>query len=148
MAAIQRAATATRMRGWPFGARTLLAAGIAFAVVVAGFQVHQFSRITSRGYEIDALNRELAARRAENYELEAEVAQLSSLARVEWEARVEKKMEAPKRTLFIDVNAPVPARDQLPTRFEQPQAQPEAAAAGTGGATPFWQRLAGWLLPF
>ena len=74
-------------------------------VGIAAFQVNQFSRLTSTGYEINELNRERAAKQAANHELEAEVARLSSLARVDMEARVRAAAwQPPTQKLYIDVN--------------------------------------------
>lgn len=125
--------------------RLPLAAAGALLVAAALLQVNQFSTLTSTGYQIDALNRERVAKQAQNRELEAEVAQLSSLARVDWEARVRLGMEPASRTLYINVNQPAPARETLPTRF-LPPASPTAAPA-PASRDPFWKRLLK-LLPF
>lgn len=114
-------------------------------------QVNQFSRLTRTGYEIDQLNRERAAKQAANHEIEAEVASLSSLARVEWEARTRLLMEPAKRRLYIAVNAPVPEQQTLPTRYLPKPAQhggplPEPAVERDGGKS-VWEKARG-LLPF
>jgi cell division protein FtsL len=111
---------------------------------VALLQVNQFSRLTSTGYQINELNRERAVRQAENHELEAKVASLSSLARVDWEARTRLHMEPAKQKLYIDVNHPLPDRQTLPTRF-LPQEQP--VASPVAGHDSLWKRLLR-LLPF
>ena len=60
--------------------KLLFAVAGVLAVAVAAAQVNQFSRVTSAGYELDRLNQERAAKQAQNHEIEADVARLSSLA--------------------------------------------------------------------
>ena len=50
-------------------------------------------------------------------QLEAEVARLSSLARVDLEARTRLHLEPAQQKLYITVNHAVPDRQTLPTRF-------------------------------
>lgn len=106
---------------------------------IALVQVNEFSRLTSTGYQINELTAERSARQADNHALEAEVASLSSLARVDWEARTRLHMEPAKQKLYIDVNGAAPDRQTLPTRFlpaERPVASPTPAEG-----TPLWKRL-------
>ena len=118
MAALQRPAIASpRIVRKPRPGKLMLAGALALVVVAAGFQVNQFSRLTSTGYEINELNRLRAEKQAENHALEAEVAQLSSLARVDWEARVRLHLQPAEQKLYITVNHEVPDRQTLPTRF-------------------------------
>jgi len=124
--------------------RALLFIAALLVIGVALLQVNQFSRLASTGYQINELNRERASRQAENHELEAEVASLSSLARVDWEARTRLHMEPAQQKLYIDVNHALPDRQMLPTRF-LPQEQPVTAPVGEDGA--LWKRLLR-LLPF
>ena len=137
MAALQRPAIpAPRVFGKPRGGKFLLVAAIGLLIVAAGFQVNQFSRLTSAGYAINELNRQRAERQAENHAIEAEVAQLSSLARVDWEARTRLHLEPAQQKLYLTVNHPVPDRQSLPTRF----LLPEPAASGRYDE-PMWKRL-------
>lgn len=137
MAALHRPAIpAPRILGRPRPGKLLLVGAIALVVVAAGFQVNQFSRLTSTGYQINGLNRQRAERQAENHALEAEVAQLSSLARVDWEARTRLHLEPAQQKLYITVNHDVPDRQTLPTRFLPPE-PPDAGRAGD----PIWKRL-------
>lgn len=119
---------------------------IALVIGVALAQVQQFSQLTSTGYEIDALKRERAAKQAQNHELEAEVAQLSSLARVDWEARTRLGMQPAKRTLYIEVNATAPEQQTLPTRF-RPAQPAQAPGPEPDDERSVWERARG-LLPF
>jgi cell division protein FtsL len=152
MAALQRHALPLprrlpnpRLFGWLRSGKGLLTLAILLVLAVAALQVNQFSRLTSTGYEIDQLNQLRAAKQAQNHELEAEVARLSSLARVDWEARVDHHMVPATRKLYIAVNQPVPQRETLPTRF-LPQPSPVATAESAPG-DPIWKRLLK-LLPF
>jgi cell division protein FtsL len=117
---------------------TLVLVG-AVVLAIALVQVNEFSRLTSTGYQINELNAQRSAREADNHALEAEVASLSSLARVDWEARTRLHMEPATRKLYIDVAGPAPGRETLPTRFlpvEHPNASPTPA-----GGTSLWKRL-------
>jgi len=146
MAALQRPAIpAPRIFGRPRSGRLVLYVVAAIVVVVALAQVNQFSRLTSTGYEIEALKRERDVKLAENHKLEADVASLSSLARVDLVARLELAMHPATRRLYIDVNHAVPERQTLPTRF-----LPEAVPAQTPPQddAPFWKRAFHLLLPF
>jgi cell division protein FtsL len=120
---------------------------IAIATVLfALLQVNQFSRLTSTGYEIEELKRERTVKQAANHELEAEVAALSSLARIDWEARTRLGLQPAARTLYIEVNADAPAQQSLPTRYRRDEPAPVTGPAEDGGA-PLWRRMLR-LLPF
>ena len=137
MAALHRPVlSAPRVFGKPRLGKLLLVGTVGLAIIAAGFQVNQFSRLTSTGYQINELNRQRADRQAANHALEAEVAGLSSLARVDWEARTRLHLEPAQQKLYITVNHEVPDRQTLPTRF----LPPEAPGAGSGGE-PAWKRL-------
>jgi cell division protein FtsL len=137
MAALHRpAAVAPRIFGKARPGKLLVAGAIGLVVVAAGFQVNQFSRLTSTGYEIDALNQQRAEKQAENHAIEAEVAQLSSLARVDWEARTRLHLEPAQQTLYLTVNHDVPDRQTLPTRF-----LPAEPATPGQADEPMWKRL-------
>lgn len=88
------------------------------------FQVNQLSSATVTSYEINALNRERAAKQAEIHDLEKQVAELSSLARVDLEARVKLGMQPATRKMYIEVGQPLPQAQTLPTRFMPYDAEP------------------------
>ena len=137
MAALHRPAiVAPKVVGSARPRRLLAAGAVALVVIAAGFQVHQFSRLTSTGYQINELNRQRAERQAENHAIEAEVAQLSSLARVDWEARTRLHLEPAQQKLYLTVNHDVPGRQALPTRFLPPEPATHAQAG-----EPMWKRL-------
>ena len=114
----------------------LLFVAIALLVAIAVFQVNQFSRATSTSYEINALTSQRAQRQAENHALEADVARLSSLARVDIEARTRLHMEPAQQKLYIAVNQAVPDRRSLPTRFLPPERAPAIHPDA-----PLWKQL-------
>lgn len=137
MAALHRPALpAPRTFGSKRSTRLLLFVAIALLVGIAVFQVNQFSRATSTSYEINALTSQRAQRQAENHALEADVARLSSLARVDIEARTRLHMEPARTKLYIGVNQAVPDRQSLPTRF-----LPAERAAPPAATPPLWKRL-------
>ena len=139
MAALQRTALPfPRTIGKPRLTRPIVIACVGIAIAIAVLQINQFSRLTSTGYQIDQLNRQRAEKQAANHELEAEVARLSSLARVDWEARTRLGMQPATRTLYIDVNAELPAHDSLPTRYTTPDSADDSAQAEHHD--PFWKR--------
>lgn len=141
MAVIPRAALPARPApGKARAGRIAVLAGGALLVMVALLQVNQFSRLTSTGYEIERLERERAEKQAINHQLEAEVAGLSSLARVDWEARTRLKMEPAKRKLQIAVNVPAPDRQSLPSRF-LPAPEVAPVDAGADPSPPLWKRM-------
>jgi hypothetical protein len=141
MAALHRPAIpAPRVLGKRPG-RLLAYAAVALVVVAAVFQVNRFSQLTSRGYEINELNRQRAEQQAANHVIEAEVARLSSLARVDIEARVRLHLEPAQQKMYVSVNHDVPARQSLPTRF-LPASRPVAPPADV----PWWERIIG-LMP-
>jgi cell division protein FtsB len=143
MAAIQRPALPfPRPFSKPAPARVLLVAACGLLILAAGFQVNRYSRVTTTGYELNDLNRVRAQMQAENHEIEAEVAQLSSLARVDWEARTRLQMVPATKTLYIEVNHPVPVDQAIPTRF-LPAESPDLFTE----QEPLWRRLLR-LLPF
>ncbi|MHB8377926.1 MAG: septum formation initiator family protein [Dehalococcoidia bacterium] len=147
MAALHRPALpAPRAFGRRVSGRTVLVVAAFLAVGVATLQVNQFSRATSASYTIDALARERAMKQAQNHELEGEVAQLSSLGRIEWDARARLGLVPAQRTVYLTVNQAVPDGQSLPMGYQQQAAAP-AAGPKTAGSTPLWKRLLK-LIPF
>ena len=137
MAALQRPALAPpRHLRRPRTGKLILVGAIALVIIAAGFQVNQFSRLTSTGYQINELNKERSGREAANHALEAEVARLSSLARVDWESRTRLHLEPAQQKLYLTVNHRVPDRQTLPTRFLPPE-PPQVGQSGD----PLWKRL-------
>jgi cell division protein FtsL len=138
LAAIQPALPIRRF-GRLVSGRALLAVTAVVALAFAALQVNQVSRVTSTGYAITRLERTRDERQAEVHRLEADVAALSSLARVDWEARTRLGMAPATRRLYIHVNQPVPGPQPLPSRFRPIDERPSGPAG-----EPWWRRA----LPF
>ena len=117
----------------------------AVAVVIIGLlQIVQTSQATTRTFEIQKLEQEKLEVGAQVRQLEAEVAGLSSLARIEGEAK-RLGLVKPQSVQAVEVNVPWAgaALDRLPTRFSPGEQQAEE----TGQDAPWWRDLLG-LLPF
>lgn len=144
MAAIHRPPLpAQRAPGRTGSGRIVLAGAAVLVIGAALLQVNQFSAVTGTGYQIEDLRRERAAKLAENHGLEAEVARLSSLARVEIEARVRLGMAPAGRVMHLEINGAVPEHQTLPTRY----LPAEDASSADAAEPPLWKRLLD-LLPF
>lgn len=138
---IARPAARPRLGMPSLGLRAVLLGG-AMAVVLAGLlQVVQTSNVTSTGFTIQRLEQERLDWQARVHQLEAEVASLASLARVEQEARGRLGMVPAETRLYLEINAPVPSQPLLPTRFA-PTPEPAESAERS-----WWQDLLD-LLPF
>jgi cell division protein FtsL len=148
MAALNRIALpAPRPFGRRVSGRFVLVGVAVLAVAVAALQVNQFSHAASTGYTIDALTQERATKQAENHELEAEVAQLSSLSRVESEARGTLGLVPATHKIYVTVNQPVPSGQSLPKRFVDQAVAAAADSPAPAPVPPLWKRLL-HLLPF
>ena len=129
----------------------LFAAG---AVAVIGLlRVVQTSQVTTAGFAMQSLQQEKLELGTNVRQLEAEVASLSSLDRIEREAK-RLGLELPERVSYVSVNVarPATAEDLLPARFAPAQDDaPAGSAAGGVDGSPeksgWWQDLLN-LLPF
>lgn len=141
MAALHRPAIpAPRVFG-KRSAKFVLYGAIVLVVLAAIFQVNRFSTLTSRGYEINDLQRQRSEKQAVNHQLEADVAAFSSLARVDIEARTRLKLEPATQKMYITVHGDVPQRQSLPTRFlPEPKAAQEAPPASEPS---LWRKIVG-----
>lgn len=138
---VARPAPRARLHGPALGARSvLIAAGLALAAA-ALLQVVQTSNVTNAGYHIQRLEQERLQWQARVHQVEAEVASLSSLERIEQEARGRLGMVPAERRLYLEMNAPVPTHQLLPTRFSPPEAPEQRSSE------PWWRDLLD-LLPF
>ena len=139
VSAIDRPLPRTSFRLWSLRRILALAFG---AVALLGFlQVIQTSDATSTGYAIRRLEQERLDWSAQVHGLEAEVATLTSLERVEREARGRLGMVPAENVLYLEVDAPPPRPELVPRRFSR-----YASDAGESGAS-WWQDLLK-LLPF
>ncbi len=113
------------------------------AVGLAGLlPLLQSSQTTAIGYSIRQLERQRSDWEARSHELEAEIASLVSLDRIEREARERLHMEAPEHTVYITVDVASPASQPVPDRFLPPKKQ-----EGVEENQSWWQSLLD-LLPF
>ncbi len=124
-------------QGW------LVALGAATVIVSAmAFQVNQLSNAAGTSYNINELTRQRAMKQAANHEIEADVASLSSLARVDLDARLKLHLEPATQKLYITINQPLPQKQTLPTRYLTTTTDEELP-----GQEPTWKRLLR-VLPF
>ena len=133
-----KAAPATGLHLGP----VLLIAGAAI-VIIGLLQVVQTSEATTKSFAIQRLEQDKLELDASVRELEADVAALSSLARIEQEAR-RLGLKPPEAREAVEVNVAWPGADApLPTRFVPEDEEVEPAGKGS----PWWQDLLR-LLPF
>ena len=123
----------------------LLVAVVAI-VIVALLQVVQTSDAATSSFAIQQLEQERLELRTRTSQLEAEIAALSSLSRIEQEARERLGLEPAAAQQSLQVNVPWPGADQqlLPTRFA-PDEEPEVVEQSDGSG---WWRDLLELLPF
>jgi cell division protein FtsL len=102
----------------------------------------QSSQAINTDYNIRQLERQRNDWEARTHELEAEIASLAALDRIEKEARERLKMQAPEQTLYLSVDVAAPESQPIPARF-QPLKQEESPKEEKS----WWQSLLD-LLPF
>jgi len=102
----------------------------------------QSSQATTTGYSIRELERQRSDWEARIHELEAEIASLAALDRIEKEARQRLDMEVPEHTVYLTVDVAGPESQPIPDRFLPPKKQ-ESAKENQA----WWQSLLD-LLPF
>lgn len=139
MSAIDRPLARTSLRLWSL--RRILALAFGAVALLGLLQVIQTSDATSTGYNIRRLEQDRLDWSARVHRLEAEVASLTSLERVEREAQGRLGMVPAEKVLYLEVDVPPPRQQLVPRRFS-----PSEPGAGSAG-TPWWQALLK-LLPF
>ena len=102
----------------------------------------QSSQTTTTGHNIRELEQQRNDWEARIHELEAEVASLASLDRVEKEARERLHMEAPEHTVYVTVDVAIPESHPIPDRFLPAEKQETSEADQS-----WWQSILD-LLPF
>ncbi len=112
--------------------------------VIGLLQVVQTSDATTTNFAIQRLEQKKLEAQTKVHQLEAQVAFLTSLARVEREASERLGLEPPVAQQAVEVNVAWPAADQqrLPTRFVPGG---EVGAEGEAGESPWWRGLLGLL---
>ncbi len=103
--------------------RLLGLTGVGFAVVVAAgmavavLPVAQNSSATTAGQEVRALERRRSDLQASIYNMQNDVAQLGSLARIDREARERLGMVPANRSVIVQVPEVGPAQRDVPARY-------------------------------
>jgi cell division protein FtsL len=122
----------------------LIAVG-AIIALIAVVQVIQTSRATTASFKIEELQRQKLDLETSVSQLEVEVAQLSSLARIQQESK-RLGLGTPASREVVRVSVPGPSGDsaQIPARF----LQTERANTRTGEQTSSWWDNALNYLPF
>ena len=148
MAVLNRTIARTRPKAAPTAGLqlgpVLLIAGAAI-VIIGLLQVVQTSEATTRSFAIQRLEQRRLELEANVRELEADVASLSSLSRIEQETH-RLGLTAPEAREAVEVNVAWPgAEAPLPSRFAPQGADEEAEPAEKD--SPWWRDLLR-LLPF
>ncbi len=125
--------------------RVLLVAGV-IIVVVALLQLMQSSEAVTSSFAIQGLGSERLELRTRVSQLEAEIASLASLSRVEREAQERLGLVPATGQQSVQVNVPWPAASQqlLPSRYAPPEATAAEAPTDESG---WWRDLLDFL-PF
>ncbi|MEJ5220665.1 MAG: septum formation initiator family protein [Tepidiforma sp.] len=114
-----------------------VAAAVAFLLFAALLPVLQNSFVTSQGFDVQASQRQQARLRSEISLLEADVARLTSQARIERRAQEIGLVKAGD-PIYVTVQEPGPAPAKLPAEYLPPPA-PEPAPADS-----WWKSLLRW----
>jgi len=136
---ISRPLARTGFRLWSL--RRILALAFGVVALLSLLQVIQTSDATSIGYTIRSLEQERLDWSAQVHALEADVASLASLDRVEREAKGRLGLVPAERVIYLEAGAPPPSQQLVPRRFLA--SEPGAS----GPSTSWWQALLK-LLPF
>ncbi len=112
---------------------------IAFLVVasVGLLQVFQISNATTNGYTLEQLQQERFDKQAEVHTLEAEVALLTSIDRIDQEARGRLGMVPADRVMTLEVHKQPPEQQLVPLRFIS------TSKTATVETRSWWQKLLG-----
>jgi cell division protein FtsL len=114
--------------------RRAIAVALAAAAVIALLQVVQSSSFAHTGQQMQRLEAERIALKAEVYNLEAEVAQLASLDRTEQVAREKLGMIRARNVSYLSLGVEAPAGPLLPRPLVVP-------AEDQGSGEPWWESL-------
>jgi cell division protein FtsL len=132
---------APRTKGRPLSMPVVLTIALV-AVGLAGLlPLLQSSQTTTTGYSIRQLERQRNDWEARIHELEAEIASLAALDRVEEEARQRLAMQTPEDTVYLSVDVASPESQPIPDRFLPPKQESAKEQKS------WWQSLLD-LLPF
>ncbi len=131
----------TKPLSQPMSLRPVLLGAFLIIALVGLLQVAQTSDATTTGYSLRRLEQDRLEQQAQVHQLEAEVASLTSMERVEREARGRLGMVSPDEVLNLEVHKQPPAQQLIPRRFVT------EAEAPTSEKGSWWQALLR-LLPF
>jgi cell division protein FtsL len=140
-AAIAYEHPAPRAKGRPLGMPVVLTIILVAVGLAAFLPLLQASQAVYTNDNIRQLERQRNDWEARSHELEAEIASLAALDRIEKEARQRLKMQAPEHTLYLSVDVASPESQPIPARF-LPNKQESAKEEKS-----WWQSLLD-LLPF
>ncbi|MGD0114658.1 MAG: septum formation initiator family protein [Dehalococcoidia bacterium] len=112
---------------------------IAFLVVasVGLLQVFQISNATTNDYTLQQLEQEQFDKQAEVHQLEAEVSLLTSIDRIDQEARGRLGMVPATSTMTLEVHKQPPAEQLVPLRFITTSSTAKVESRS------WWQKLLG-----
>jgi cell division protein FtsL len=144
MSALDRLIVGPLPRPFPQTASVRPVALGAFLVIAAVgmLQVLQTSNATTAGYSLSRLETNKMEVQAEVHQLEADVASLTSMERIEQEARGRLGMVPAESTLTLEVHKQPPEQQLVPRRFLSTEEE-----APTTESQPWWRELLGFL-PF
>jgi cell division protein FtsB len=123
--------------------RVLLLAFAALALLGL-LQVNQAGDATRAGYAIRSLEREREGWSTQVRKLEAEVAALTALERVEREARYRLGLVPADERIYLEVSVPPPEQQLVPRRYLEPE---DKGLLDVDSGSSWWRGLLG-LLPF
>jgi cell division protein FtsL len=132
---------APRIKGRPLGMPVLLTITLVAVGLAALLPLLQKSQAVNTNDNIRQLERQRNDWEARSQELEAEIASLAALDRIDTEARQRLHMQAPEHTLYVTVDAATPDSQPIPARFLPPKQETAKEQQS------WWQSLLG-LLPF
>ena len=115
----------------------LLLIAVAALIIVGLLRVVQTSQATTAGFAVQALQQDKLELETALRQLEADVAMLSSLERIEREAQ-RLGLAPPAAQASVRVNVALAAANTLPTRFAPAEDAEESAGSG---ATSWWRSL-------
>lgn len=115
-----------------------LVGAIVFTAMAALLPVLQNSTATSRGFDIQSSQRQVAQLNGEIGLLEGEVASLTSLSRIERRAR-EIGLSPATDPIYVTVNEAGPAPAKLPSEY-LPLTEPREVTS-----SPWWKPFVSWL---
>lgn len=121
----------TRRRRAVFKSEKLALTGFVLAIFFVGvFITYYCSQLFTLGYQINRLNKELAALRVENHGLDEEIQQLVNLDNIEYLAVHKLNMVKPDANNFLVVTVADPASRELTTQSKEQNSQPVVVSWG------------------